>query len=78
MTLLEEKQPDLLCLSISIHANLQILVEAIGQIRQRFQALPIVVGGQAFCWGGTEPLADFAGIRLLNNLDELEQELAKC
>jgi len=78
LTLLEEKQPDLLCLSISIHANLPILVRTIERIRQRFPTLPIVVGGQAFCWGTADPLTGFAGLRLLNNLDELEQELAQC
>lgn len=78
LTLLEEKQPDLLCLSISIHANLPTLVEAVKQIRQRYHELPIAVGGQAFCWGDAEPFVGFTGLRLLSNLDELEQELAKC
>jgi methanogenic corrinoid protein MtbC1 len=78
LTLLEEKQPDLLCLSISIHANLPVLVAAVERIRQRFQVLPIMVGGQAFRWGGAESLAGFTGLKLLHSLDELEQELAQC
>jgi len=75
LTLLEEKQPDLLCLSISIYENLPIVIDAITRIGQRFPDQRIAVGGQAFRWGPAGPLERFDGLQILKDIDQLEQVL---
>lgn len=68
---LEKHNPDLLGLSLSIYFNLPELKATIAQIRQRFPETPILVGGQAFRWGGTDIARQFNNVQYLSGIDML-------
>lgn len=72
ITLMSEKQPDVAALSVSVTFSLDSLVQAAREIREAFPATPILVGGQAFRWGGRERVEQISGVRCMTSLSELE------
>jgi methanogenic corrinoid protein MtbC1 len=70
---LESKNPDLLALSLSIYYNLPELKNTVAKIRERFPDMPIMVGGQAFRWGGTEITNEFSNIEYLYGVEDLRK-----
>jgi methanogenic corrinoid protein MtbC1 len=70
---LKSKNPDLLGLSLSIYYNLPELKNTIAIIRQHFPDLPILVGGQAFRWGGTEITEQFNNVACLSGIETLRK-----
>jgi methanogenic corrinoid protein MtbC1 len=70
--LIAEKRPDVVALSVAVAFNLDTLVTVAAEIRAAFPELPILVGGQAFRWGGRERVERLSGVRFLASLDELE------
>ena len=76
LALLDQNKPELLALSLTVYANFGGLMQAIEEVRHHFTALPIVVGGQAFRWGGAEALRHHPGVMLVADLDQLEGLLA--
>lgn len=73
LTMIEDKQPEMLALSISVSFNFSIMAKAIREIRIQYSELPILVGGQAFRWGGQEVLDAFDHVQYLASLYDLEQ-----
>jgi methanogenic corrinoid protein MtbC1 len=73
LSLIEEKQPDLLVLSLSVYFNLPALLDSIAMVRQAFSKLPVIVGGQAFRWGGRDSLTRFPGVTCLESIDQMEE-----
>ena len=71
-SLIAEKQPDVVALSVASAFSLDTLISAVGEIRSAFPKVPILVGGQAFRWGGCERVARLPGVRCLLSLSELE------
>jgi MerR family transcriptional regulator, light-induced transcriptional regulator len=55
---IETNKPDVAGLSLSIYFNFDVLKNALGLIRKEFPGLPVLLGGQAFRWGGTEIIND--------------------
>jgi len=70
--LIAEKQPDVVALSAAVAFGLDALISAAAEIRAAFPDLPILVGGQAFRWGGREQVARLPGVRCLMSLGELD------
>ncbi|MBN2681916.1 MAG: cobalamin-dependent protein [Bacteroidales bacterium] len=68
---LENKNPDLIGLSLSVYFNMPELKSALIKIRQHFPSLPVMVGGQAFRWGGSEIAGQFNNITYLSGIDTL-------
>jgi len=68
-------QPDALALSLSIYFHLPTLEQMLVRIRQAFPGMYILVGGQAFCYGGREVLAQYPGVGFVGDLDELNEWL---
>lgn len=68
-------KPDVLALSLSIYFHLPMLEKMLVSIRRDFPVLPILVGGQAFRYGGREVLSHYDGVDYAGNLAELEQWL---
>ena len=71
--LIEEKRPDVVALSVAVAFGLDTLIDAAAEIRSAFPDLPILVGGQAFRWGGRERAERLSGVRCLMSLSELEE-----
>jgi methanogenic corrinoid protein MtbC1 len=70
--LIAEKHPDVVALSVSVAFSLDTLIGAAAEIRAAFPDVPILVGGQAFRWGGRERIEHLPGVRCLTSLSELE------
>jgi MerR family transcriptional regulator, light-induced transcriptional regulator len=70
---IEGKKPDLLGLSLSIYYNLPELKNTVAKIRQDFPDLPVLVGGQAFRWGGSEITEQFSNVSYLSGVETLSK-----
>lgn len=73
MRLVVEKQPDLVCLSLTLYSNLPDLLRHIHTLLQNFPRQKILVGGQAFRHGGLDVLESVPQVQFIGSLDELEQ-----
>lgn len=70
--LIDSKRPDVAALSLTVFLGIDDLVRAACAIRMAFPELPILVGGQAFRWGGRERAERIPGVRYLSGVSELE------
>jgi len=66
---------DVLALSLSIYFHLPMLEKMLQRIRQEFPALPVLVGGQAFRYGGLDVLDQYNGVDFAGNLQDLDNWL---
>ncbi|CAK0774818.1 MerR family transcriptional regulator, light-induced transcriptional regulator [Gammaproteobacteria bacterium] len=71
LALIREKNPDAVALSLAVHFNLESLLQTTARVRTEFPEVPILVGGQAFRWGGWEQVEQIADVRYLGSLDAL-------
>jgi methanogenic corrinoid protein MtbC1 len=76
LRLIDDKKPDLVGLSLAISSNLENLCHVVEMVRATFHELPILVGGQAFRWGGTETVSRYAGVTYSSSLGDLENTIA--
>ena len=75
LRLIDDKKPDLIGLSLAIHSNLVTLCNVVEMVRATFRELPILVGGQAFRWGGTEMMSRYDGVTYISSLRVLENRI---
>jgi methanogenic corrinoid protein MtbC1 len=68
---IQDEKPDLVGLSVSVYFNMPALKAGLAAIRGNFQHLDILVGGQAFNWGGTEIPRQYSGTTYVPSLDGL-------
>lgn len=69
---LEQTNPDLLAITLSIYWHLPKLQKLIKDLQQKLPNLQIVVGGQAFRHGGKSEIEPFKNVNFIENLEELE------
>lgn len=72
LKMIDDVKPNLLALSLAMYMNVPNLVEIIDKVRANYD-LPIIVGGQAFRWGGKEAIAGVKQVQILNSLDQLSE-----
>lgn len=72
---IQDTKPDFVGLSLSILSNIDNLRQSIEVIRVNFPNLDLVIGGQAFRWGGVDTLRRYPGAEYLPTLDELEKSI---
>jgi methanogenic corrinoid protein MtbC1 len=72
LQLIQEKRVDVVALSVTVYFGLDSLIGAAAEIRAQFPTVPILVGGQAFRWGGRERAEQIVGVQYLPSLTELE------
>lgn len=70
--LINQEQPDMLGLSVSLFFNVNSLKKILLEVRNHFDKIPIIVGGQAFLWGGQEVLDEFENLSYIADLSSLE------
>jgi len=70
---IQEVQPDVVGLSLSILSNIDRLKQHIEIIRAHFPNMDILVGGQAFRWGGIDMINQYAGTEYISSLNDLEK-----
>lgn len=73
--LIDERRPTLLGLSLTLSFNLPALLATLDAVTVRNPDLPIVVGGQAFRWGGLATLERYPMVSYIGSLDELERRM---
>jgi methanogenic corrinoid protein MtbC1 len=76
LQMLDDRQPQLIGLSLSIYFNLPNLVKTIQAITGRRPESQIIVGGQAFRHGGADTFSQYANVRYVPSLGDLEAVLA--
>ena len=69
---IDKTQPEMLGMSLSIYFNMPALVETMVEVRASFPRLDIIVGGQAFRWGGADSVKNLANVIFVPSITELE------
>jgi MerR family transcriptional regulator, light-induced transcriptional regulator len=77
LSVIDRIKPDMVGLSISIFFNMKTLIETVESIRAAFPQQDIIVGGQAFNWGGTERLQRYPNTAYIPSLEVLENVIAE-
>ena len=77
LKLIAQRRPALVGLSLSISFNLPSLLAALDALRGSFPDLPVIVGGQAFRWGGAGQLRGYDQVTLVRSIFELEAIAAR-
>lgn len=75
LSFIEEKKPQLAGFSLSVYFNYPVLERAVMEVRSCFPGLEIIVGGQAFRWGGSDIVNKIPRVTLLQTLADLERFL---
>ncbi len=75
---IHEVKPHVVGLSLSLLSNLDRLKHHIEVIRADFPQMDLLVGGQAFRWGGLEAVRSYGGTQYIPNLERLETTLAEA
>jgi len=75
MQYIQDNKPDLVGLSLSILSNIENLKKGIEVIRTDFPNMDLLIGGQAFRWGGLDMIKKYAGTEYISNLAELESAI---
>ena len=75
LQLVQQHQPEVVGLSLSVYCNLPALLRAHAALRKEFAEQKVIVGGQAFRWGGSDVLAADPHVRSVLSLDDLEHFL---
>jgi methanogenic corrinoid protein MtbC1 len=71
----EQTEPDLVGLSVSVYFHMDTLVKTIDMLNKKFKTLPIMIGGQAFQRGGHSIIGRFENTSLILSLDSLETSI---
>jgi len=76
LAFLDSRRPHALGLSLAIYFNMPDLCRTVDAVRGGFPDLPILVGGQAFRWGGREIGIRDSGMIYIDSISELERRMA--
>lgn len=69
---IDEKNPDVLAVSMSVFFNLNSLADLVVTINNRFPKLDIFLGGQGFRWGGENTFKTMNRVYVIKSLNDLE------
>jgi MerR family transcriptional regulator, light-induced transcriptional regulator len=72
MSFIREKKPEILALSMSLYFHLPFLENILKKVNSDFPGLPVIVGGQAFRYGGREIFSNYSNISYIPDLGHLE------
>lgn len=72
---IQETKPDLVGLSLSLLSNIDHLRCAIEIIKADFPNMDLIIGGQAFRWGGMDIIKKYSGTEYIPSLEDLEKSI---
>ncbi len=75
LPLIQEKRPDVLGFSVGVYSNYVQLLTVLEMVRNAFPSQEILVGGNAFGWGGTRSLVRFPSVTYIESLWALDANL---
>jgi methanogenic corrinoid protein MtbC1 len=70
--LIDEKKPKIIGISVSIYFNMKTLLTLVDKIQATYPGQEVLVGGQAFRWGGTDIAQKYPDVSYFDSLDNLE------
>ncbi len=70
---LKSQHPDLIGISLSIYFNLNEMTRTLEKIRKIFPRTTIIVGGQAFKWGGKDVILQFDDVHYIPDIPGLQR-----
>lgn len=73
---IQEVQPDVVGLSLSVLSNIDHLKRNIEAVKSDFPNIDLLIGGQAFRWGGVDTVKQYRGVEYIPSLDELKKTMA--
>jgi len=76
--IIAEKKPEWVGLSLAVYSNLPSLLKLLDAVTSTSKDLRILIGGQAFRWGGCEVVGAYPNTVLVNSLSELEALLREA
>ena len=75
LNLIQEKNPDVLGLSLSVYFNMCRLKETLNTVHSHYPHLDVLVGGQAFRWGGLEIMKSYDKVNYIPSLADLTKTI---
>ena len=72
---IHDVKPDIVGLSLSILSNIENLKRAMDVIKSNFSNMDLLIGGQAFRWGGMDVVSQYAGAEYIPTLEKLENSI---
>lgn len=72
---IQDIQPDVIGLSLAILTNIDQLKRSIEVVRADFPRMDLLVGGQAFRWGGIDMIRQYSCTEYIPSLNALEKML---
>jgi methanogenic corrinoid protein MtbC1 len=78
MRMIDDKQPELVGLSLAVFSNLPSLLKVLDAVTAAYPEQRVVVGGQAFRWGGSDVVGEYPNTAHLSSLSELESVLREA
>lgn len=71
---ISETKPDIIVISISIAFSIHTLVDLVDELTNNFPSTKIILGGQAFRWGGKEMFNKYPNVEIITTLSQLEDK----
>lgn len=72
---IQDAKPDLVGLSLSILSNIDNLERSIEIVKTDFPNMDLLIGGQAFRWGGVDTIKKYSGAEYIHSLEDLEKSI---
>jgi methanogenic corrinoid protein MtbC1 len=72
MRMIDNTKPELVGLSLAVYSNLPSLLKVMDAVTSACPQLRVLVGGQAFRWGGCEAVGAYPNTVYVSSLSELE------
>ncbi|WP_291322780.1 cobalamin-dependent protein [Desulfonatronospira sp.] len=73
--IVRNKQPEIVALSMSLFFNIDYLHNILQQLESELPGQQVIVGGQAFRWGGTDIQDQYSNVKYISSIKELEKML---
>lgn len=77
LRMIQQVQPHVVGLSLSVYFHMNLLVKALDVLHSRFPKLILLVGGQGFSRGGAAIIDKFPNARLIDSLHQLNEFAAQ-
>jgi MerR family transcriptional regulator, light-induced transcriptional regulator len=74
ISIIDEKKPHLLCLSLSVYFNINNLMDAIKKVGEKWPELPIFVGGKALDFSAQSIFDPYKNVKFVRSLSELRNQ----
>lgn len=74
---IESQHPDIVGLSLSIYFNMPLFKKTLDMIKAAFPEMPVIIGGQAFRWGGSDIVNHYKNTIFIASLPSLQQFISE-